>query len=801
MDTVSQSIDNLGATSGNGWERPALTTQNIQEAILNIENQLRGIPAESAQQSQIVDAYKSANVPVPFPVIDYDLIEERLHYELDMLKSALKSGQPVPGAMIDIQLNGREVYIVGDLHGNEGGLNKILNTPDANGETLLQKIRANKAVVVFEGDAIHPPTAPYDEMGPSIKTLDEIFKLQNQHPDNVFYVRGNHDAVYGASEEKFGKGGTSFADCTIQGVEFREDLISQRRVAGARSTQLYFDRSPLIIRVIGDGKVISINAHSAVVMGGITPEQAIAASYDPLFANQLTWNRPDGSYGATDVRAMQTKLGSGAETGVLSGHTPHPTDSAASQYRPFSEVPNHVCLQASGDLPEISVAVIKPDGAIDMVKLTGIHEASSSWVYDYNIRSASIQPQACAVSTVSTAPGVSAADVVYVVEPADSQQPRASVELGVVMIPQEDGGMAIRTVMPGQATIFTVPDGQEVVFGANNSNRLFKGGDGKIYVQSNGGSTSIVQEITSRGVQVGEFMLSTQGGSDVMITRLRNPASGAGAVAHYAGLADTETLGRAWDAFLMGDDTAVARPEEFRAARESNVHPNETLGNAGFMVSVAGASVIIENFLKERGIELGELGRTSLHNSLFGLAVYAAERAAGAMPTMESFLVGYGSFLPAAVAGGAPIAWGLNYVMSDLGFDPRSLESQFVVATGTGLGIALITSATLPAETLLLAGGATTIGEMIAGGAVLKAGALAAGAGLAVTAAFLAGYGIGRAIDSKLNISGKGADWLIEHNYQPCNPFTSLSCADGTIAAPFTIAADAASDIWNWIWD
>jgi hypothetical protein len=812
MRTMFSVIGLQERTLGDGWVRYPLTQYDIRRAIKHLEAQL----AEARQQRIVQDMriqFLDASGPSGMPVVNYDYIEARLNSEIARLTAALTAGQEVAGSLVDIEVGNREVYFFGDIHENIEGLERFLNTPDASGRTLMQKMSANEAVLILGGDIIHTPSGAPSNMAAAKVLLDRILNLHNEFPNNFFVTDGNHHLVLGRYEDLLAKGGDN-GIMLFQGGGFRDELIGERGVAYARTLQRYFDGLPQVIRIKSGEKVLAILGHSPVLFGyrDLSPAQIVASQFDPHMSKQLTWNRPivpgqmDGSYTAADVVRTQRTIGSGPETAVIGGHTFNP-DGISSDYRPFPEVPNHILFQASEDFQEIRCAVIKPDGSIEVRGLADVKGPVPRWVDSYGVQSPHIQAPAARIpaappvrrSAPPAAPAQPAAG--YGVQVAGPQQAQAEVEAGVVLIPKSDGSISIRTVMPGQATVFTVPEGEEVTFGADSTNRILKGADGKTYVQFNAGSAIINQEVTGRGVQVGEFMVSMQG-SDVMIMRLRNPGSGAGAAANYAGLPDAATIARAWDDFLMGEESSTAAPaEEYRAARESNVHPSETVGNAGFMVSVAGASVIIENFMRERGMELGETGRFALDNSLFGLAVYAAERTAGAMPTMESFLIGYGSFLPAAVAAGAPISYGINYVINDLGLDPNSFGSQFVSAAGTGLGIALTLSATLPTETLLLTGGATTISEMIAGGAILKAGAAGGAVGLLVAGSFLAGYGLGRALDHELNISQKGADWLIEHDYEPCNPLTSLSCAGGTAAAPFTMAADAVSDLWNWITD
>ena len=345
MDSISRAIDFVSRPNGRGWERPVVPRETIEAEISRMRDAARslaGVPGREREAG-------------------------RLASEANRLAHLISRGG-VPGAMVDIQLNGREAVIVGDLHGNEEGLARILNTRDASGSTLSERLASNRAVLIIVGDAIHPSDTPLDAMDPSIRTLETIVRLQTEYPDAVFYTQGNHDVVYGAGEEAFRKGGI------FQGPLFREALTDQRRLGVTRSVQEYFDSSPLIVRVMQGDEVVAIAGHSPIVRGGLTQSQAVSGRFGDgsrsgtsSIEHQLTWNRPgprSGEYTDADVARMRATLGS-TSTVFISGHTAGDTSA-------WQPTPGQVILQATTDYGgDLSVVRISPDARVEVADLAG----------------------------------------------------------------------------------------------------------------------------------------------------------------------------------------------------------------------------------------------------------------------------------------------------------------------------------------------------------------------------------------------------------------------------------------------
>lgn len=79
--------------------------------------------------------------------------------------------------------------IVGDLHANVNNFLKILSE-----NCLLSYLQANSSVLIILGDAVHSEIEDeMEQMETSVLIMDLIMKLKLYFPENVFYLRGNHD--------------------------------------------------------------------------------------------------------------------------------------------------------------------------------------------------------------------------------------------------------------------------------------------------------------------------------------------------------------------------------------------------------------------------------------------------------------------------------------------------------------------------------------------------------------------------------------------------------------------------------
>jgi len=225
-------------------------------------------------------------------------------------KNRPKDKKGKPGSLLYINDN-KIPIIVGDLHGAVNNLKAIIKH-----DNNLEKISANKAVLIILGDALHnDQTGQMLEMDSSLESLEYLLNLLNRFPDNVIYIRGNHDTF----DDRLRKSGIS------QGLEFKNYLIKNIDKGCISDMEDFFEALPMFI--IGKGYVIT---HAGPVRNGINKEELINVKYDINYYMQLMWNRihefrgnPNlKEYGEDDIKKMLEKLKLPLDTHFIVGHNP-----------------------------------------------------------------------------------------------------------------------------------------------------------------------------------------------------------------------------------------------------------------------------------------------------------------------------------------------------------------------------------------------------------------------------------------------------------------------------------------------
>jgi hypothetical protein len=221
-----------------------------------------------------------------------------------------KDSKGKPGSLFLIPENLSPI-IVGDLHGAINNLKAIVNHDDN-----MEKLRSNKAMLVIIGDAMHnDQTGQMLEMQSSLDSFEYLLTLITQFPNNVVYIRGNHDTF----DERLKKSGIA------QGVEFRKFLLKNTDEKCIEEVENFFEILPMF--VIGKGYAIT---HAGPVRNGITKEELINVHYDINSYFQLMWNRIHEfrgnpsmkEYGEDDIKSMLSKLKLPPETHFIVGHNP-----------------------------------------------------------------------------------------------------------------------------------------------------------------------------------------------------------------------------------------------------------------------------------------------------------------------------------------------------------------------------------------------------------------------------------------------------------------------------------------------
>lgn len=245
----------------------------------------------------------------------------------------------------------RQTIVVGDLHGNANRLDRILREYGPG-------IASGEVNLVFLGDAIHPEANEnLRDMRSSLEVLNAITRLKQSFPEQIHFLLGNHDEIRPLDPNL-----AIYKKGVLQTIEFQAYLSdfftnlgysSQEVNRNLLAYQAFFDNCP-VAAIIEGVNGSTYMAHSAVVKGGVTQEQLIAARQDRNILIQLLYNahtarmgNPAGkAYTAADVRATIEGLnlqGGLTRTFVLSGHNPNGSEWV---YKPFNEV-NHFILHSN----------------------------------------------------------------------------------------------------------------------------------------------------------------------------------------------------------------------------------------------------------------------------------------------------------------------------------------------------------------------------------------------------------------------------------------------------------------------
>ncbi len=123
-------------------------------------------------------------------------------------------------------------FLIGDLHTKSDNLLVILSQ---NG--FLKALKKGQASLIILGDAVHSEEEDeLEEMQSSLLIMDLIFKLKLRFPDQVFYLRGNHDSF----SEELGKQGIP------QGLLWEKALIDNRGKRYRDEMQRFYKLLPYI---------------------------------------------------------------------------------------------------------------------------------------------------------------------------------------------------------------------------------------------------------------------------------------------------------------------------------------------------------------------------------------------------------------------------------------------------------------------------------------------------------------------------------------------------------------------------
>ncbi|MGB5670626.1 MAG: metallophosphoesterase [Sedimenticolaceae bacterium] len=213
----------------------------------------------------------------------------------------------LPGGLLKLPA-GPTPIVVADLHALVDNLLVILSH---NG--FLHALEKGEACLVIIGDAVHSERdGAMDQMDDSILMMDLIFRLKLRFPENLFFIRGNHDSF----GEEISKGGVP------QGLLWKRALNKTRGKAYRRAMQRYYDLLPYVV-VSPD----FCAAHAAPPRSKISTDMLVEIHRYPglvpeLLSNRMIRPNRPGGYTKGDIKRFRKSLDLEPDTPFIVGHTP-----------------------------------------------------------------------------------------------------------------------------------------------------------------------------------------------------------------------------------------------------------------------------------------------------------------------------------------------------------------------------------------------------------------------------------------------------------------------------------------------
>jgi len=259
--------------------------------------------------------------------------------ESEAYRVPTKDGRP--GGLLQLPAKPAPIFI-GDLH---ACIDNLLVVLTQNG--FLEALENGSAMLILVGDAVHPDEpGKEDEMDLSMLLMDFFFRLKLRFPQRVFYLRGNHDSF----AEDISKGGVP------QGLLWEKALLDQRGAKYRDAMQRFYDLLPYVAL-----SPQFICCHAGAPTMKATREDVIHVHSNPKLQYQLTRVRlrkpgsPAG-YNAADLKRFRKRLGVGAKTPVVVGHTPLSMDDTC--WLNAGGIPHHHVL--FGAYPRMIGVITRP---------------------------------------------------------------------------------------------------------------------------------------------------------------------------------------------------------------------------------------------------------------------------------------------------------------------------------------------------------------------------------------------------------------------------------------------------------
>ena len=198
--------------------------------------------------------------------------------------------------------------LIGDLHAQVDNLLTLLTQNE-----FLEAMGDGKAAILFLGDAVHKEVdGQMEEMDSSLLIMDLIFRLKLWFPQQVFYIRGNHDCF----SEDVGKDGIP------QGLLWDMAIREARGEEYKKEMDRFYELLPYVA-LSGDFAA----CHAAPPKSKVTLDLLVNIRKYPGLIVELTCNRlyranRPGGYTKGDVKRFRKALKLAPESELFVGHTP-----------------------------------------------------------------------------------------------------------------------------------------------------------------------------------------------------------------------------------------------------------------------------------------------------------------------------------------------------------------------------------------------------------------------------------------------------------------------------------------------
>ncbi len=314
-----------------------VTPKNIKFADKSIECGSSIAALTSDQEAQKLAAIRFENLdrlahifPGPLQLLENTQALELLDSVIDQLEHNVhqcedSSGRS--GGLITLPEELDSVFL-GDLHANVDNLLVILSQ-----NHFLVALEKGTAALIVLGDAVHPDEYGMEhEMESSMLIMDLILTLMKRFPNQVYYIRGNHDAF---SEE--------IAKRSVpQGVLWKKALLKVRGPEYLASMERFYNALPYAAL-----SSQYFACHAGAPTCKISRQRLINIRQHPELEHQIVSVRPQkkkalSGYGHADIKRARKQLELDPETPFVVGHTP--LSDGDTMWLNAGDIPNHHVL-------------------------------------------------------------------------------------------------------------------------------------------------------------------------------------------------------------------------------------------------------------------------------------------------------------------------------------------------------------------------------------------------------------------------------------------------------------------------